>query len=65
MTSREAFEAWIATRKVCTKYGAKLHRSSCGTRYKDLRIDSHWITWQKALSMAGSIEKEHALIECP
>lgn len=42
---RALFEAWVSTRKVCTKYGAKLKQNSDGT-YADYRINDRWLAWQ-------------------
>lgn len=38
------FESWISGRKLCTKYGARLHRKPDG-QYADVRVNGHWVTW--------------------
>ena len=45
---RELFEEYIVTRPLVTKYKAKLHKSSCGNHYKDLRVNTQWHTFNKA-----------------
>lgn len=42
---RADFESWVATRKVCTHKGAKLHKDRSGS-YLDYRINDRWLTWQ-------------------
>lgn len=49
MYNRDGFENWITTRKLFTKYGAKLRVDSNGN-YTDVRVNGHWITWKYAIS---------------
>jgi len=41
---QQLFEQWISTRKLCTKYGAKLNKKPDG-QYADIRVNGHWSTW--------------------
>lgn len=52
MTEREQFEQWIATRKLCTKYGAPLTKFENGD-YKDLRVRGSWIAFKKGWDLAA------------
>lgn len=45
--NREAFEEWVSRRKVCTRHGAKLSKTSDGT-YRDYRINDRWLAWKAA-----------------
>lgn len=45
---RKEFEAWVSTRNVCRKYGAKLRQNFDGS-YSDYRINDRWLAWQAAL----------------
>lgn len=54
--SREQFEAWVAGRTVCKKYGAKLHKDSAGS-YRDYRINDRWMAWQAS--------REAVVVELP
>lgn len=57
---RADFEAWVSTQSVVRKYGAKLHRSSCGNHYKDLRINQRWLAFKAgraALQSQGPAEQ--------
>jgi hypothetical protein len=47
MTLRDEFEAFIRTRKLCTKYGAKLDFLPDG-QYRDIRVRGHYSTYQAA-----------------
>ena len=49
MTENEKFEAWISTRKLCKKYGAKLGRFADG-QYRDVRVRGHFVTWLAAIA---------------
>ena len=42
---REEFEAWVITRNVCIKYGAKLRMCPDGSYY-DYRINDCWFAWK-------------------
>lgn len=42
---REEFEAWVITRNVCIKYGAKLRTCPDGSYY-DYRINDRWLAWK-------------------
>lgn len=46
---RARFEAWVAGRKVVTKYGAKIKWQPTGQCYLDYRINDRWIAWRAAL----------------
>lgn len=54
--TRAEFEAWVSTQSVVTKYGAKLHRSSCGNHYKDLRINQRWLAFKAGQAALASPE---------
>ena len=46
---REEFEAWVITRNVCIKYGAKLRTCPDGSYY-DYRINDRWLAWKASRS---------------
>lgn len=50
---REAFEAWVADRKVVTKYGAKIKWQPTGQCYLDYRINDRWLAWQARAAMSA------------
>jgi hypothetical protein len=45
------FEKWIKTRQLVTKYGISLDKN-LDNSYKDLRMESHWVTWEAAYKCA-------------
>ena len=55
---RAEFEAWVSTQSVVKKYGAKLHRSSCGNHYKDLRINQRWLAFKAGRAATQSQDRE-------
>ena len=46
---REAFEAWVSTRSVVKKHGAKLAQRVDGS-YSDYRINDRWLSWKAAIA---------------
>ena len=56
MDSREQFEAWVAGRQVCKKYGAKLTKDRAGS-YLDYRVNDRWLAWEAS--------REAVVIELP
>lgn len=54
-TTRAEFEAWLSTRKLCKKYGARLDKLTDG-QYRDIRVRGHWSTWQAAHALYTTAE---------
>ena len=50
---REAFEVWVADRKVVTKYGAKTKWQPIGQCYLDYRINDRWLAWQARAALSA------------